>query len=717
MDRIICTTLNAFRESWPDVDTSVWDILAGRIREMLLCPECHEPIFTNPLQKNITILTDRRMIHSVCLECPATKAEEKNDVSQIKASQDIILSNHNADMVEVPIIKEQEVLEPISYPENSTLHNNSRNSLETSSAENDLISNSEIKQQTQDITNLQDVCSIEEVPLGPDISSEKAPLEDREIAFLDEEYKKKVSNEIRQRNREKKLRDLDLPATSDIPSDSTSSEPSDLLPEVTCGNQKSESSISSHPISNNPVLSEQNAKIKAPEIDIQPLIQELLIEPSKEDCIKIVNVEESPVVDQSPAIELAYLFQKTKFAEINTIRAKQDEIMSWYCYRRYFEKRHGEILPGILKNGLKKAYELASGQIYDEMLQYLSGISRVNLRKRTQLTKPIYMLFSEIGEDKIMRIKSYSANKLSKLTDMQIDTIKNHFTTPREKNSRTHVISEMITSDATANAESEVNIPTAPIPSTHVSAKRFNVNSSNDSSRNGSKNKPTSSRTPIPRTNINKMECLYQYAVEHGLDPEKFSIVTEADKKRWAGESFRGILEVDMGFYCGAIERKEDPRKYHKFLTDRERMIGEELLRRGILESRKSTAWLDNLMKEWEKTHTQFIQVFGQASSRDSSSSKKLDTKVEVVPPIPQPNNPTHVQARNKVLKLYPDISFHSKPSDESEDVYRCRTKSSICPSCKTNHKENIVGRYCEGSYLLSCMYKMKGLEVVVNNP
>ena len=110
MDHIIYTTLNAFRESWPDVDTSVWDILAGRIREMLLCPECHEPIFTNPLQKNITILTDRRMIHSVCLECPATKAEEKKKVSQatakIKPSQDTKPSNHNSDMIEAPIIKE-----------------------------------------------------------------------------------------------------------------------------------------------------------------------------------------------------------------------------------------------------------------------------------------------------------------------------------------------------------------------------------------------------------------------------------------------------------------------------------------------------------------------------------------------------------------------------------------------------------------------------------
>ena len=198
------------------------------------------------------------MIHSVCHECSATKAEERNDVSQIKTLQDTKPSNHNSDMIETPIIKEQEALEPISYLENSTLHNNSQNDLEsrfrrnypsfeTSSIENDLISDSDIKQQTQDITNLQNVCFIK------DISFEKASLGDKEMdAFLDGEYKKKVSNEIKQRNREKKLRDLDLPGTSDIPS--------------------SKSSTSSHPISNNPILSEQNAKIKAPEIDIQPLI-------------------------------------------------------------------------------------------------------------------------------------------------------------------------------------------------------------------------------------------------------------------------------------------------------------------------------------------------------------------------------------------------------------------------------------------------------------
>nr|CAG8585900.1 7794_t:CDS:2 [Entrophospora candida] len=90
---------------------------------------------------------------------------------------------------------------------------------------------------------------------------------------------------------------------------------------------------------------------------------------------------------------------------------------------------------------------------------------------------------------------------------------------------------------------------------------------------------------PISRTNPNKMECLYKYAIEHGEDPDKFSIITEAEKNRWAMRCFRDDLERDIHYYHSAIEIKEDPRKYHKFLTDRDRLIGEELLRRNILKS------------------------------------------------------------------------------------------------------------------------------------
>jgi len=122
------------------------------------------------------------------------------------------------------------------------------------------------------------------------------------------------------------------------------------------------------------------------------------------------------------------------------------------------------------------------------------------------------------------------------------------------------------------------------------------------------------------------------YTEETGLDPwikseapessqiekgaVKFLIATEVEKKRWSMGCFRGELERDIRFYRGGIKRNEDIRKYHKFLTDRERLIGEKLLRSGILKSGLSTAWLDDLMEEWEKIHTQFIQTFSQTKPK-----------------------------------------------------------------------------------------------------
>ncbi|CAG8608734.1 3227_t:CDS:2, partial [Paraglomus brasilianum] len=68
----------------------------------------------------------------------------------------------------------------------------------------------------------------------------------------------------------------------------------------------------------------------------------------------------------------------------------------------------------------------------------------------------------------------------------------------------------------------------------------------------------------ISKTDPNKNR-LYQYAIEHGMNPKKFSIITEAEKNRWNMGCFRGDLERDIHFYRGGIERKEDPRKYRKF--------------------------------------------------------------------------------------------------------------------------------------------------------
>ncbi|CAG8616022.1 8696_t:CDS:2 [Diversispora eburnea] len=100
------------------------------------------------------------------------------------------------------------------------------------------------------------------------------------------------------------------------------------------------------------------------------------------------------------------------------------------------------------------------------------------------------------------------------------------------------------------------------------------------------------------------------------VKPKKFLSITEAEKKRWAMGCFPADLERDIRLYREGIKRNEDTRKYHKY--NRDRLVGEELLRRGILKSGLSTAWLDELMKEWKGIHIQFTQIF---------SSDRITTK------------------------------------------------------------------------------------------
>ncbi|CAG8634844.1 3302_t:CDS:1, partial [Gigaspora rosea] len=150
---------------------------------------------------------------------------------------------------------------------------------------------------------------------------------------------------------------------------------------------------------------------------------------------------------------------------------------------------------------------------------------------------------------------------------------------------------------------------------------------------------------PEIQVSVLNKTCLYQpeaslrqYAIEHGMDPEKFSVITEAEKNRWAMGCFPADLERDIRFYRGGIERNEDTRKYHKFLTDRDRLVGEELLRRSILKSGLSTAWLDDLMNEWEKIHAQFTQIFFEEKSlfvpqvNVQSGPSKLRSPISILP-------------------------------------------------------------------------------------
>ena len=98
------------------------------------------------------------------------------------------------------------------------------------------------------------------------------------------------------------------------------------------------------------------------------------------------------------------------------------------------------------------------------------------------------------------------------------------------------------------------------------------------------------------------------------MNLKEFLIITKAEKNKWTMRCFHKDLKRDIHFYYGKIERKKDTRKYHKFLTDQNRLVGEELLHCNIAKSGLSTVWLDDLMKEWKEIHTQFIQIFSQTT-------------------------------------------------------------------------------------------------------
>ena len=188
---------------------------------------------------------------------------------------------------------------------------------------------------------------------------------------------------------------------------------------------------------------------------------------------------------------------------IKRLLQKSTEILCWYHYGRNFVFQL-EALCDKNKIGEKKA----RGLIYDEVVKQvnilrkkrsqntgvsLPDITRDGLRKKTQRAEKIYKLLEKIGLDKIKYIKSYSANEISKFTNDEIQKIMDHFlnkpssdfSDDQDNSINNDSSSQTDMSEVRANplVSAEVSESTAPIPSTHVSAKRLNGNSSDDSSR------------------------------------------------------------------------------------------------------------------------------------------------------------------------------------------------------------------------------------------
>ncbi|RIB21299.1 hypothetical protein C2G38_1112980 [Gigaspora rosea] len=163
----------------------------------------------------------------------------------------------------------------------------------------------------QILTNInQSRVSDSSLTIPPIYVKSKSSEDERIDNFLNEKRNEQIRNEIRERNRKKKLLQSNEAQAQNSYSDSSPKSHDELHVK-----QFSESQS----IPNTPNLpeesSEQNTdlqKTKIPEIDVQHLIEELRIEPLVEDTVKVVNVDKNSTDEQSLAIELVHLFEKNK---------------------------------------------------------------------------------------------------------------------------------------------------------------------------------------------------------------------------------------------------------------------------------------------------------------------------------------------------------------------------------------------------------------------
>ncbi|CAH1769731.1 3255_t:CDS:1, partial [Entrophospora sp. SA101] len=233
----------------------------------------------------------------------------------------------------------------------------------------------------------------------PRVSDLTKSLKDKEIDdFLDLNKKERVSNMIREGNREKKLQDQEaiqkISSSSEIQSViSTKINPTTEIAELARlkipYNQKVEQGLI-HELS-----AFINEKSNSNSISDKRITENIL------DGDDLALGESEIRSFASSTLRLAHLFEKAK-------KTGQKEILRWYYYSEEFEKKVRDISS---KNEINND-QMARTQIYNEMEPYLPGIKREYLRMKTHKARNIYTLFKGIGIDKIKQI-TYSADAIS----------------------------------------------------------------------------------------------------------------------------------------------------------------------------------------------------------------------------------------------------------------------------------------------------------------
>ncbi|CAG8617496.1 5945_t:CDS:1, partial [Diversispora eburnea] len=236
------------------------------------------------------------------------------------------------------------------------------------------------------------------------ICTETKSLEDIEIdKFLDSENKKKVSNEISCRNRERNLSTVTI--SSNL-----------VLNEF----EQNDELIS--PQDKNLIVEQELTQQLSVTIDMSQYISAKNNEVLAEDTDS-QNLDSSSVSVQS----IVHIFREA-------VRSSQKTILCWHYVAEKYDKRVDKVSIDK-KIGKKKAM----GIVYDEVKWLLPEITDVNLRQKLLRARKIRMLVNAVGVEKIKQV-SYSANAISNLSYPQIQNIIDHVLSAELERSKTKII-------------------------------------------------------------------------------------------------------------------------------------------------------------------------------------------------------------------------------------------------------------------------------------
>ncbi|PKK58917.1 hypothetical protein RhiirC2_871414, partial [Rhizophagus irregularis] len=214
------------------------------------------------------------------------------------------------------------------------------------------------------------------------IRTETKSLEVKEMDnFFDEVHKKRVSDEIRQRNKEKKIQQTDH----------DENESNTKTVNIVHDQEKIslEDSVQKMPKRlNEDVFQRESDSGLVTEI-VRDLLQGFLVDDFQREFINTEFIDREHSNSSPVTEELARLFHQASIARKNSIKAKQEEISSWGRYSERFEDKVMK-LRSEDKNLKDKT---ARSQIYNEMKPYLSGVSDEYLRKITSKARKINKLF------------------------------------------------------------------------------------------------------------------------------------------------------------------------------------------------------------------------------------------------------------------------------------------------------------------------------------